>query len=227
MEARRACGIIVKMVQQGTIAGRAVLIGGQPGTGKTAIAIGMAKTLGEDVPFTMLAGSEIFSLEMSKTESLTQAFRKSIGVRIREEAEIIEGEVLEIEIDKSTTSGAKTGKITLKTTEMEAMYDLGQKMIEGITKEKISPGDIITIDKASGKVNKLGRSFARHGDFDTVGGQSRFVQCPEGELHKRKEVVHTVTLHEIDVINSRSQGFLALFAGDIGEIKPEVREQID
>ena len=33
----------------------------------------------------------------------------------------------------------------------------------------------------------------------------RFVQCPEGELQKRKEVVHTVTLHEIDVINSRTQ----------------------
>lgn len=102
---------------------------------------------------------------------------------------------------------------------MEAMYDLGQKMIEGITKEKIQPGDIITIDKASGKVSKLGRSFARHGDFDTVGGGQRYVQCPEGELHKRKEVVHTVTLHEIDVINSRTQGFLALFSGDIGEIK--------
>lgn len=41
----------------------------------------------------------------------------------------------------------------------------------------------------------------------------RFVQCPEGELQKRKEVVHTVTLHEIDVINSRTQGFLALFSG--------------
>jgi DNA helicase TIP49 (TBP-interacting protein) len=39
----------------------------------------MAKSLGEETPFTMLAGSEIFSLEMSKTESLTQAFRKSIG----------------------------------------------------------------------------------------------------------------------------------------------------
>ena len=53
------------------------------------------------------------------------------------------------------------------------------------------------------------------------------VQCPEGELQKRKEVVHVVSLHEIDVINSRSQGFLALFAGDTGEIKSEVREQID
>ena len=42
-----------------------------------------------------------------------------------------------------------------------------------------------------------------------------------------KKVVHTVTLHEIDVINSRQQGFLALFSGDVGEIKEEVREQID
>ncbi|CAF4020135.1 unnamed protein product, partial [Rotaria sp. Silwood2] len=30
-----------------------------------------------------------------------------------------------------------------------------------------------------------------------------------------------------DVINSRSQGFLALFSGDTGEIKSEVREQIN
>ena len=43
--------------------------------------------------------------------------------------------------------------------------------------------------------------------------QTKFVQCPEGELQKRKEVVHTVSLHEIDVINSRTQGFLALFSG--------------
>ena len=148
-------------------------------------------------------------------------------MRIREEAEIIEGEVVEIEIDKSVQSSNKTGKITLKTTEMETIYDLGHKMIESIQKEKIMAGDIITIDKASGKISKLGKSFARSSDFDNQGPQARFVQCPEGELQKRKEVVHTVTLHEIDVINSRTQGFMALFAGDIGEIKPEVREQID
>merc|ERR1711918_300370 len=59
------------------------------------------------------------------------------------------------------------------------------------------------------------------------GAMTKFVQCPEGKLQKRKEVVHTVSLHEIDVINSRQQGFLALFAGDTGEIKAEVREQID
>merc|ERR1712023_361832 len=85
----------------------------------------------------------------------------------------------------------------------------------------------ITIDKSSGKISLLGKSFARSRDFDAMGAMTKFVQCPEGELQKRKEVVHTVSLHEIDVINSRQQGFLALFAGDTGEIKSEVREQID
>ena len=53
------------------------------------------------------------------------------------------------------------------------------------------------------------------------------MQCPEGEIQKRKEVVHTVSLHEIDVISSGTQGFLALIAGDTGEMKPELREQIN
>jgi RuvB-like protein 2 len=100
-------------------------------------------------------------------------------------------------------------------------------MIEAMQKEKITAGDVITIDKGSGKITKLGRSFTRSRDYDAMGAQTRFVQCPEGELQKRKEIVHTVSLHEIDVINSRQQGFLALFAGDTGEIKAEVREQID
>jgi DNA helicase TIP49 (TBP-interacting protein) len=91
------------MVQDGKIAGRAVLIAGPPSTGKTAIAMGMAQSLGPDVPFTMLSSSEIFSLEMSKTEALMQAFRRSIGVRITEESEVIEGEVVEIQIDRSVT----------------------------------------------------------------------------------------------------------------------------
>jgi RuvB-like protein 2 len=110
---------------------------------------------------------------------------------------------------------------------METVYDLGPQMIESLQKEKVSAGDVITIDKAAGRITKLGRSFTHSRDYDAMGSQTRFVQGPEGELQKRKEVVHVVSLHEIDVINSRQQGFLALFAGDTGEIKSEVREQID
>lgn len=118
-KARKAAGMILKMVQEGRIAGRAMLFAGPPSTGKTAIAmgrcatvkavevcsndLGMAQNLGSDVPFTMIAASEVFSLAMSKTESLTQALRRSIGVRIKEETEIIEGEIVEIQIDRSLT----------------------------------------------------------------------------------------------------------------------------
>ncbi|KAI6012719.1 TIP49-domain-containing protein [Pisolithus orientalis] len=226
-KARKAAGMILRMVQEGRIAGRAILFAGPPSTGKTAIALGMAQTLGQDVPFTMIAASEVFSLSMSKTEALTQAIRRSIGVRIREETEIIEGEVVEIQIDRSLTGATKTGKLTIKTTDMETIYDLGTKMIDALSKEKVLAGDVIIIDKTSGKVSKLGRSFTRSRDYDAMGADTKFVQCPEGEIQKRKEVVHTVSLHEIDVINSRTQGFLALFAGDTGEIKPELREQIN
>ena len=131
-------------------------------------AAAMAQSLGSDTPFTMLAGSEIFSLEMSKTEALTQTFRKSMGVRIKEETELIEGEVVEIQIDRpasgfvssktpypyqpqltktslppvSLTQGQKTGKLTLKTTDMETVYDLGQKMIDALSKEKVQSGSV-------------------------------------------------------------------------------------
>lgn len=45
-----------------------------------------------------------------------------------------------------------------------------------MTKEGISAGDVISIDKASGKVTKIGRGFARAKDFDAVGPTTRFVQ---------------------------------------------------
>lgn len=42
-DARRAAGIVVNMVREGKIAGRCILLAGEPSTGKTAIAVGMAK----------------------------------------------------------------------------------------------------------------------------------------------------------------------------------------
>ena len=121
----------------------------------------------------------------------------------------------------------KQGKLTIKTTDMETIYDMGTKMIDSMSKERVIAGDVISIDKSSGKITKLGRSYTRSRDYDAMGADTKFVQCPDGELQKRKEVVHTVSLHEIDVINSRTQGFLALFSGDTGEIRSEVRDQIN
>jgi len=226
VEARKAVGIFRRMLSLGTVGGRSILLAGPPSTGKTAIAMGLAQELGgSDLPFTQLSGSEVFSLEMSKTEALLQAVRKSIAVQISEEVEVICGEVVEIQVD--TLVDKKTGRMTLCTTEMETIYDLGQKMIAQLSALQVSAGDVIQIDKGSGKITKVGRSFSRSRDYDAMGSGTKLVQTPEGELQTRKNVTHTISLHEIDVINSRQQGFMALFAGDTGEIKTEVRTQIN
>ncbi|EKX72768.1 ATP-dependent DNA helicase family member protein [Theileria equi strain WA] len=237
-QARRAAGVVLNMLKEGKIGGRAILLAGQPGSGKTAIAIAISKALGPDTPFTHLSASEVYSLEMSKTESLMQAFRRSIGLRVKEETEVIEGEVTELEIDKPShfakdpSLGNKPqtgviGKMSMKTTDMETLYDIGGKLIDALKKEHVTVGDIIQICKSSGKITKLGRAYSHSYDYDAMAPHTKFMQCPSGELQKRKEIVHTVSLHDVDVINSRAQGFLSLFAGDTGEIKSEIREQID
>ena len=38
--ARKAAGILRTMIKEGKIAGRAILLAGKPGTGKTAVAMG-------------------------------------------------------------------------------------------------------------------------------------------------------------------------------------------
>lgn len=234
--ARTAMGVVLKMIQGGHLGGRSVLLAGPPSTGKTALAMGLSQELGSEVPFVHLSASQVFSRDISKTEVLTQAVRRAMGVQIVEETELIEGEVVEIQIDSIlASSGASdnkktptaAGKLTLCTTEMETIYDLGSKMIDMLRSEKVSAGDVIRIDKGTGRIRKLGRSFTRSRDYDAVSSTTKFVQTPEGELQKRQEITHTVSLHEIDVINSRQQGFLALFAGDTGEIRQEIRDQID
>ena len=55
--ARKAAGVVAEMVKEGKIAGRAVLIAGQPGTGKTAIAMGLAQSLGPGMVFSAVVYS--------------------------------------------------------------------------------------------------------------------------------------------------------------------------
>ena len=86
---------------------------------------GMAQTLGPDVPFTMIAASEVFSLSMSKTEALTQAFRRSIGVRIKEETELIEDQPTRRTFPKTTARPQMTvgGRCGTKNASLEARED--------------------------------------------------------------------------------------------------------
>ncbi|MEM3537718.1 MAG: RuvB-like domain-containing protein, partial [Candidatus Korarchaeum sp.] len=77
VRAREAAGLVVRMAKEGRLSGKAVLLAGPPGTGKTAIAVAIARELGEGVPFIQLSGSEIYSAERKKTEVLMEAMRKA------------------------------------------------------------------------------------------------------------------------------------------------------
>jgi RuvB-like protein 1 (pontin 52) len=78
-QAREGCGIAVDMIRQKKMAGRALLMTGAPGTGKTALALGIAQELGTKVPFCPMVGSEVYSYEVKKTEILMENFRRAIG----------------------------------------------------------------------------------------------------------------------------------------------------
>lgn len=62
------------------MSGRAVLLAGGPGTGKTALALAVSQELGTKVPFCPIVGSEIYSAEVKKTEALMENFRRAIGM---------------------------------------------------------------------------------------------------------------------------------------------------
>lgn len=68
--AREAAGVAVDLIRAKKMAGRALLLAGPPGTGKTAIALAIAQELGPKVPFCPMVGSEVFSSEVKKTEVL-------------------------------------------------------------------------------------------------------------------------------------------------------------
>ena len=56
---------------------------GAPGTGKTALALGVAQELGSKVPFCPMVGSEVYSSEVKKTAVLMEHFRRAIGAEPR------------------------------------------------------------------------------------------------------------------------------------------------
>ena len=69
----------VDLVKAKKMAGRAVLLAGGPGTGKTALALGVSLEVGSRTPFAMVVGSEVYSQEVKKTEVLMEGFRRAIG----------------------------------------------------------------------------------------------------------------------------------------------------
>ncbi|CAF4776132.1 ruvB-like helicase 1 [Pieris napi] len=208
--AREAAGLVVDMIRSKKMAGRALLLAGPPGTGKTAIALAIAQELGNKVPFCPMVGSEVYSTEIKKTEVLMENFRRAIGLRIRETKEVYEGEVTELTPVETENPAGGYGKtvshviIGLKTAKGTKQLKLDPTIYESLQKEKVEVGDVIYIEANSGAVKRQGRSDTFATEFDLEAEE--YVPLPKGDVHKKKEVVQDVTLHDLDCANARPQG---------------------
>lgn len=208
--AREAAGVVVELIKSKKMAGRAVLLAGPPGTGKTAIALAVAQELGSKVPFCPMVGSEVYSSEIKKTEVLMENFRRAIGLRIKETKEVYEGEVTEMSPVETENPMGGYGKtvshvvIGLKTAKGTKQLKLDPSIYESLQKEKVEVGDVIYIEANSGAVKRQGRSDSYATEFDLEAEE--YVPLPKGDVHKKKEVIQDVTLHDLDVANARPQG---------------------
>jgi len=209
-KAREACGVVVDLIRSRKMAGRALLLAGAPGTGKTALALGISQELGPKVPFCPMVGSEVFSSEVKKTAVLMEHFRRAIGLRIRESKEVYEGEVIELSVEETEDPLGGYGRtishvvVGLKTSKGTKQLRLDPSIHEALSKENVSVGDVIYIEANSGAVKRVGRSDSFATEFDLEAEE--YVPIPKGDVHKRKEVVQDVTLHDLDVANARPQG---------------------
>ncbi|KAK7525252.1 TIP49 C-terminus-domain-containing protein [Phyllosticta citriasiana] len=206
----QACGVVVDLIKAKKMSGRAVLLAGGPGTGKTALAQAVAHELGTKVPFCPIVGSEIYSAEVKKTEALMECFRRAIGLRVRETKEVYEGEVTELTPEEAENPLGGYGRtishllVVLKSAKGTKKLRLDPSIYEAIQKERVRLGDVIYIEANTGAVKRVGRSDAYATEFDLEAEE--YVPVPKGDVHKKKEVVQDVTLHDLDVANARPQG---------------------
>lgn len=209
-KAREASGLVVDLIKAKKMAGRALLMAGAPGTGKTALALAVSQELGPKVPFCPMVGSEVYSTEVKKTEILMEHFRRAIGLRIKESKEVYEGEVTEItpeEVDNPLGGYGRSIShvvIGLKTTKGSKQLRLDPSIFDALQKEKVNVGDVIYVESNSGAVKRVGRSDAYASEFDLEADE--YVPIPKGDVHKKKEVVQDVTLHDLDMSNAKPQG---------------------
>ena len=231
-EAREAAGIIVEMVKEGRLGGKGVLIVGPSGTGKTAIAVAMARELGEDTPFVAINGSEVLAAE-NKAEFLMQAMRRAIGIRMRDVREVIMGVVTDLKYIKKTSpfypypvlGGAR---ITLETKDDSGTFTVSPEVAQQLQALGVRKGDVISIDVETGEVRRLGRvaeKAARAFDIDV----ERSVEMPAGKVRSRREIVRTFTLHDIDAsLAAQRAAFTILgFLREEATITDEVRSRAD
>jgi RuvB-like protein 1 (pontin 52) len=180
-----------------------------------------------------MVGSDVYSSEVKKTEILMENFRRAIGLRMKEAKEVYEGEVVELTPEETENPLGGYGRVIahviigLKTTKGSKQLRLDANIYEALQKENVAVGDVIYIEANSGAVKRVGRSDAYATEYDLEADE--YVPLPKGDVHKKKEVVQDVTLHDLDAANARPQGgsdLLSMMGQLAKQKKTEITEKL-
>merc|ERR1711934_333902 len=164
---------------------------------------------------------------------LMENCRRAIGIRIKETKEVYEGEVTELTPEeRPDPSGGNAKKVVsvmigLKTAKGQKTLKLAPTIYENLQREKAQVGDVIYIEANSGISKRVGRSDSYASEFDLEADE--YVPVPKGDVHKKKEIVQDVTLHDLDMANAKPQGgndFLSLMSQINRPKKTEITEKL-
>lgn len=117
--------------------------------------------------------------------------------------------------------------ITLKTSKGTKQLKLDPNIYENMQKEKVNIGDVIYIEASSGNVKRVGRCDSYASEFDLEAEE--YVPLPKGDVHKKKEIVQDVTLHDLDIANAKPQhghDFVSLMGQIMKQKKTEITEKL-
>lgn len=121
---------------------------------------------------------------------MTQAVRKSIGVRIRQRRTVYEGVVKEIRLKVAKnrlnpySQVPREAEIKIGTKDEETTLRVGESIAEQVVGKGIRKGDVIWIDAETGEVFKEGKAKGEGTTLDIAG--TRTVEIPSGPIKKEK-----------------------------------------
>mmetsp|Transcript_10471 Transcript_10471/g.20613 ORF Transcript_10471/g.20613 Transcript_10471/m.20613 type:complete len:435 (-) Transcript_10471:103-1407(-) len=199
----KAGKMIIESIKKNKKGNQIVVFTGTTGAGKTALALAIAKEIGQDIPFYATSGAEIDSLKKKKTAILSEYCRKAIGINLFENIEFYQGELVDFLIENKFNKKWKSSKIIisviLRTSQGSLQLKLHDSLSGNFLKENPKIGDLIQIIPTTQNVKIVGT--IRFKETNVKNKNPILSNIPKGNVFKKKKIIQKMTLLDLDYAN--------------------------